>query len=43
MDTLGVVEMQSIASGAEVADAMVKSAEVDMFQPEKSTTRSESG
>ena len=32
MDTLGVVEMQSIASGAEVADAMVKSAEVDLLR-----------
>ncbi len=32
MDTLGVAELQSIASGAEVADAMVKSADVDLLR-----------
>ncbi len=32
MDTLGVVEMLSIASGAEIADAMVKSADVELLR-----------
>ena len=32
MDTLGVVEMQSIAAGAEAADAMVKSANVELLR-----------
>ena len=32
MDTLGLVEVRSIAAGAELADRMVKAAEVELLR-----------